>query len=152
MMHVYVLDNPSLWVNIFQVDYNYLFDIWSHLPNHCNSKDNVCQKHMAYIDGINTVTEIPMNLMFVSQCEAYLSAFANLSIAKRLRYIAILLYCSQPNHTITYQNISKPALDFLYAAQLIDITEDKGIPITTKEGMYFIYRFLISENLKREFI
>lgn len=151
-MHVFVLDNPYKYINIFDVDYQYLFDIWSRLPNHCNSIENECTKHMEFINGLNCKTEVPMNLMFVSQCEAYLSAFSNLSLPKRLKYIAILLYCSQPNHTITFDNIDKNALDFLFAAQLIDIKEETGIPITTKEGMYFLYRFLISKDLKAEFI
>ena len=151
-MHVFVLDNPYKYINIFDVDYQYLFDTWSRLPNHCNSIENECTKHMEFINGVNTKLEIPMNLMFISQCEAYLSAFSNLSLPKRLKYIAILLYCSQPNHTITFDNIDKNALDFLFAAQLIDIKEETGIPITTKEGMYFLYRFLISKDLKAEFI
>jgi hypothetical protein len=152
MMHVYELDDPDFWVNPYEVDYQYLFDTWSQLPNHEKSIENECTKHMEFINGLNCKTEIPMNLMFVTQCEAYLSAFANLSLPKRLKYITILLYCSQPNHTITFDNINKNALDFLYAAQLIDIKEDTGIPITTKEGMYFLYRFLISKDLKAEFI
>lgn len=152
MTHVYELENPVLWVNPFLIDYQYLFDTWSRLPNHSNSIENECSKHMEFINGINTKLEIPMNLMFISQCEAYLSAFANLPLPKRLKYITILLYCTQPNHTISFDNMDKKALDFLFAAQLIDIKEDTGIPITTKEGMYFLYRFLISKDLKAEFI
>lgn len=133
------------------INYDFIFDTWSRLPNHENSIENKCESHMNCINGVCTA-DIPMNLMFVNQCDAYLSAFANLSVAKSLKYLMTLLYCSQPHHTITFNNIDKNVLDFLYAGQLIDITNDTGIPITTKEGMYFLYRFFKSKNLKQEFI
>lgn len=132
------------------VDYEFIFDAWSHLPNHENSLENVCSKHLEFINGNSTKT-IPMNLMFVNQCEAYLSAFSNLSLPKRIKYTMTLLYCSQPNHTLTYDNIHKDMFDFLLSAQLLDLT-DKGIPITTKEGMYFLFRYFKSLNLKEEFV
>ncbi|MDR4491325.1 MAG: hypothetical protein R2685_10565 [Candidatus Nitrosocosmicus sp.] len=134
------------------VDEEYLFSLSSYLPNHYNSTipaEELTENHTCSCCGECDI-EINADLMFVFCSDAYLAAMSTLLPERRLAYLNVILDCSQPNHTLTVEDIDDTILDFLYAAQLIDIHENQ-IPITTKEGIYFLYRFLTSEDLSKEF-
>lgn len=128
----------------------------SYLPNHPNgiiTAQEHIEEHACSVCGTVDI-ETNVDLMFVIVSDAYLAAFSCLPARKRAAYLTTLLDCSQPNHELTTEDLDDDILDFLFAAQLMDIkpkSEFVGIPITTKEGIYFLYRFLVSKDLKHEF-
>jgi hypothetical protein len=124
-----------------KIDYEYLFDKWAQLPKAPNLQNEVDK-----YDGM----AIELNLKMIYLIEAYLSAFANLSLAARLRYTMVLLYCADPSKCLENDSIDMETLGFLYAANLVELP-DNGMIVTTKEGMEFLFRFFRSNNLKQEF-
>lgn len=124
-----------------KVDYEYLFEQWSRLPKAPNLQNEIDK-----YDGM----AIELNLKVINLIEAYLSAFANLSLAARLRYTMVLLYCADPKFCLENDAVDIDTLGFLYSANLVDLP-DNGMIVTTKEGMEFLYRFFLSNNLKAEF-
>ena len=123
-----------------RIDYEYIFDKWAELP-----KANLTNSIDEYED-----LAVEFNLNITHLINAYLSAFANLSLAARLRYTMILLYCSDPVKCLENDDVDLGTLGFLYAAKLIELPQS-GMIVTTKEGMQFLHRFFISTNLKAEF-
>src|SRR5690606_40184112 len=76
-----------------------------------------------HVTGVQTCA-LPISnvdLMFVILCDAYLAAFSCLPARKRATYLTTLLDCSQPNHELTTEDLDDNVLDFLFAAQCIDI-------------------------------
>lgn len=123
-----------------RIDYEYIFDKWAELP-----KANLTNAIDEYED-----LAVEFNLNITHLINACLSAFANLSLAARLRYTMILLYCSDPVKCLENDDVDLDTLGFLYAAKLIELPNN-GMIVTTKEGMQFLHRFFISTNLKAEF-
>lgn len=123
-----------------RIDYEYIFDKWAELP-----KANLTNVIDEYED-----LAVEFNLNITHLIPAYLSAFANLSLAAKLRYTMILLYCSDPVKCLENDAIDWDTLSFLYSAKFIELPES-GMIVTTKEGMQFLHRFFISNNLKAEF-
>lgn len=123
------------------IDYEYIYNKCTELPTHHelhNEIDNY--------EGMKM--EINLNITFL--IDAYLSAFANLSLAARLRYTMILLYCSDTKKCLENDQIGLDDLGFLYAAKLVELP-DTGMIVTTKEGMIFLHRFFNTNDLKQEF-
>lgn len=126
------------------IDYEVIFAKWDMLPD--SSDEN---EYNGNEDGT-----IILNLKMTHVIEAYLSAFANLSLAAKLRYCMILLYCSDPARAIENDKPHFGSLCFLYSAKLVQIPDKgagKGYIITTAEGVEFLRRILVSTDLKAEF-
>lgn len=126
------------------IDYEVIFAKYDMLPD--SSDEN---EYNGNEDGT-----IILNLKMIHVIEAYLSAFANLSLAARLRYCMILLYCSDPARAIENDKPDFNSLCFLYSAKLVQIPDrgaGKGYVITTAEGIEFLRRLLVSKDLKQEF-
>lgn len=105
-----------------------------------------CSMKVLPIHSQSHVNDDGVDLDFVVVSDALISAFWTISLAKRLKTLMILLYCSQPQHNIEYR-LNDDTFDFLYHSHMIDIHEN-GLPITTKQGMYFLLRFLDKEQLQ----
>lgn len=125
-----MLINRNYCCSITDYRIDYLYSNMNTLPIHTQSRVSV--------DGID--------LDFIVVADALISAFWNLSPAKRLKMVMILLYCSQPQHNIEYR-LNDETFDFLYHSHMLDLHEN-GLPVTTKQGIYFLLRYLDKEQLQ----
>ncbi len=129
-----------------EIDYEYLFDKWSSLPKASGLSNEIDE----YVGDDGESLAVEFNLNITHLIGVYLSAFANLTLAARLRYTMILLYCSDPKRCLENDDVTIQDLCFLYSAKLVELPDSRMV-ITTKEGMQFLHRFFVTDNLKQEF-